>query len=71
MSSNIYCPPHLRPGFNQISQNPIVSGFKDEEPVVPQGHDELIRFISDAWSNVLKEYGKNAYYVDGELQNDN
>lgn len=66
-NSSIYCPPHLRPGFSQINHHPTVSGFNNQEPLKPPGNDELIKYISDAWNNVLKEYGKSAYYIDEEL----
>lgn len=67
-NSNIYCPPHLRPGFNQNSQTNFVNGSTDQEPQRPYAHDELIKYISDAWANVINQYGKNAYHNDGEEQ---
>lgn len=79
MNTNIYCPPHLRPGFNQNGQqivsgiNPIQTniGVKEPETLLrPQPNDELIKFISDNWSSVLKEYGKSAYYIDEESQDE-
>lgn len=69
MNANVYCPPHLRPGFNEATKQPAVSGFdtEPEEPLRAQGHEELIKFISDAWNNVLNEFGEDAYYIDDSL----
>lgn len=91
-NSNIYCPPHLRPGFNQqpimsglnIKEEPLRPSFNQnnqlpimgalnikEESLRPQAHDELIKYISDTWSSVIKEHGKNAYYIEQESLQDN